>query len=57
VETLLGDATKAHLELGWQPKIQFRDLVREMAEEDLKTAEKDALIRKHGYNSPSQHEM
>lgn len=39
VETLLGDATKAHTKLGWTPKITFSELVREMVESDLKIAE------------------
>lgn len=56
VETLLGDATRARVELGWQPKVTFRELVKEMVEEDLKTAEKDALVRKHGYSVFNYHE-
>jgi GDPmannose 4,6-dehydratase len=56
VETLLGDASKARRELGWQPRTTFRELVREMAEEDLKIAERDALIKKHGYPVFSFHE-
>ncbi|OPY77355.1 MAG: GDP-mannose 4,6-dehydratase [Syntrophorhabdus sp. PtaU1.Bin153] len=49
VETLLGDPTKAHQKLGWKPKISFQELVAEMAREDLKTAERDELIRENGY--------
>ena len=56
VETLLGDASKARRELGWEAKVSFRDLVKEMVEEDLKTAEKDALVRKHGYSVFNFHE-
>lgn len=56
VETLLGDASKARLELGWQPKVTFRELVKEMVDEDLKIAEKDALVRKHGYSVFNYHE-
>jgi GDPmannose 4,6-dehydratase len=56
VETLLGDASKAHRELGWQPKITFQELVKEMVEEDLKIAERDALVRKHGYSVFNYHE-
>jgi GDPmannose 4,6-dehydratase len=30
VETLLGDATKAKVELGWEPKISFDQLIEDM---------------------------
>ena len=56
VETLLGDASKARRQLGWTPKISFRELVAEMVREDLKTAERDDLVRRHGYHSPERHE-
>ena len=56
VETLCGDASKARRELGWEPKVSFRDLVKEMVEEDLKIAERDALVRKHGYSVFNFHE-
>jgi GDPmannose 4,6-dehydratase len=32
---LLGDASKARQELGWEPKVGFEGLVRMMVEEDL----------------------
>lgn len=47
VETLLGDASKAQVKLGWKPKINFYELVAEMAHEDLKNAERDWLLKKH----------
>jgi len=40
VETLLGDASKAKQKLGWTPQTSFADLVAEMAEADLKEAER-----------------
>lgn len=36
VETLLGDAGKAKRQLGWEPKVSFRELVTEMVESDLR---------------------
>jgi GDPmannose 4,6-dehydratase len=51
VETLLGDARKARRKLGWRPKVSFRELVAEMICEDLKSAERDALVKKHGYSA------
>ena len=38
VETLLGDATKAHKQLGWKPTKNIKDLINEMIESDLKIA-------------------
>jgi GDPmannose 4,6-dehydratase len=49
VETLLGDASKAHRELGWQPKVPFEGLVADMMQHDLREAERDALIEREGY--------
>ena len=56
VQTLLGDASKAHRQLGWKPKIGFAELVAEMVREDLKAAERDELVRRHGYHAPDRHE-
>lgn len=51
VETLLGDPSKAKEKLGWQPKTTFSELVAEMMREDLKEAEKNALVKEHGYKA------
>jgi GDPmannose 4,6-dehydratase len=51
VETLLGDPTKAREKLGWVPKVSFNELVSEMVREDLKSAERDELVKKHGYKA------
>jgi GDPmannose 4,6-dehydratase len=51
VETLLGDPTKAREKLGWTPKTSFQELVSEMVREDLKSAERDELVKKHGYSA------
>jgi GDPmannose 4,6-dehydratase len=56
VETLLGDAAKARAKLGWQPRVRFKELVAEMAREDLKAAERDALVTRHGYAAPGARE-
>jgi GDP-D-mannose dehydratase len=56
VETLLGDPTKAKEKLGWTPKISFAELVAEMVREDLKAAERDELVKKHGYKTMDYHE-
>ena len=51
VETLLGDSTKAKEKLGWEPKITFNELVKEMMESDLKEAKRDYLCQKEGYST------
>ncbi|MFA6312385.1 MAG: GDP-mannose 4,6-dehydratase, partial [Sterolibacterium sp.] len=56
VETLLGDASKARTQLGWTPKISFDELVAEMVREDLKAAERDELVKRHGYAAYNFHE-
>jgi GDPmannose 4,6-dehydratase len=56
VDTLLGDATRAREKLGWKPKVSFRDLVAEMARQDLAVAERDALVQRHGYKLHRSHE-
>jgi GDPmannose 4,6-dehydratase len=56
VETLLGDPTKAKEKLGWQPQVPFTELVAEMMREDLKAAERDSLVQKHGYPAYNYHE-
>jgi len=56
VDTLLGDATKARTKLGWKPRVKFGELVAEMAREDLREAERESLMKKHGYRVFNQHE-
>lgn len=56
VETLLGDPTKAKEKLGWAPKTTFHELVAEMVREDLKSAERDELVKDHGYSAYDYHE-
>ncbi len=49
VETLLGDPSKAKKNLGWEPKINFETLVKEMTREDLEEAKKDELVQRAGF--------
>ena len=56
VETLLGDPTKAKEKLGWTPTTTFHELVAEMVREDLKSAERDELVKDHGYSAYDYHE-
>ena len=56
VETLLGDPTKAKQKLGWIPKITFQELVSEMVQADYKSAQRDELVKQHGYQAMDYHE-
>ncbi|MFC1843788.1 GDP-mannose 4,6-dehydratase [Thermodesulfobacteriota bacterium] len=56
VESLLGDPSKAKKVLGWEPKISFEELVKEMVLADLEVAQRDALVKKHGFKSFNYHE-
>lgn len=49
VDTLLGDASRAREKLGWMPEVGFDDLVAGMVREDLRIAERDELVRRHGH--------
>jgi GDPmannose 4,6-dehydratase len=50
VDTLLGNPAKAKSELGWQPRISFEDMVKEMISYDMKEANRDAFCQKQGFN-------
>ncbi len=56
VHSLLGDPSKARTELGWESQVTFEELVKEMVREDLKAAERDALIKAHGHEIFNYHE-
>lgn len=56
VETLLGDASKARKQLGWEAKISLQELVSEMVNADLEAAKRDSLVQEHGYNTYNYHE-
>jgi GDPmannose 4,6-dehydratase len=56
VETLLGDPSKAREKLGWSAEVSFPDLVKEMVEDDLALAKRDALVAKEGFKVYNRHE-
>jgi GDPmannose 4,6-dehydratase len=57
VETLLGDPSLAKSDLGWVPEITLADMVKEMVTNDLVVAQRDALLKKHGYQIVSGSEV
>jgi GDPmannose 4,6-dehydratase len=56
VETLLGDPSKAKAKLRWTPKITFNELVAEMVKSDYESAERDSLVKAHGFTAFDYHE-
>lgn len=50
VETLLGDPSKAKEKLGWVPEITVQQMCAEMVQEDLKAAQRLALLKQHGHD-------
>jgi len=56
VDSLLGDASKAHRQLGWKAEIGFEALVKEMVDVDQRLAERDALVASAGYSVHSPQE-
>ena len=48
VDILLGDASKAKRQLGWEPTVTFRQLARMMIDEDMKLARREAILKEHG---------
>lgn len=56
VDLLIGDATKARKILGWKPKYQLSELVKEMVASDLKLFSRDLYLLEGGYKVLNQHE-
>ena len=52
VETLLGDPSKAKVDLGWEPEITAQEMCKEMVEEDHKAARRLALLKEHDLELP-----
>lgn len=52
VQTLLGDAAKAHERLGWRPETGLRDMISEMVAADLQVARGQSLLARHGMAAP-----
>ncbi len=48
VDILLGDPGKAKKELGWQPKVTFKELAQMMTDADMKLAEEEKILKDHG---------
>lgn len=56
VDLLLGDATKARLKLGWEPKTSLSELCSMMVQADLDQAQRDLLCKENGFVVRAFHE-
>ena len=56
VETLLGDPTKAKEKLGWTPTTTLEELVADMVDNDRQEAQKEAYLRRKGFDVVGAHE-
>lgn len=56
VDLLLGNASKAQQQLGWQPQLGLADIVSDMVESDLRLMRQDELLRASGFDTPNYHE-
>ncbi len=56
VDLLIGDASKAKAELGWEPKTTVEELVKEMVQADLTIFRKDKYLLDGGHSILNFHE-
>ncbi|MCH8194050.1 MAG: GDP-mannose 4,6-dehydratase [Planctomycetes bacterium] len=47
VDLLLGDAGKAQRELGWEPKVSFKELAKMMTDADWQRARQEKMLQEH----------
>jgi GDPmannose 4,6-dehydratase len=45
VDLLIGDATKAKKDLGWEPKFDLDGLIKDMMRSDIKLMKKGVLLK------------
>ena len=57
VSTLLGDPSKAKIELGWKATTSLEDLVKEMIQEDNEIAKSELLMKEKGFKVNAPMEM
>ena len=51
VDSLLGEANKAKMFLGWEPKITAKEMCEEMTESDYAIAKQTYILKEHGMSS------
>lgn len=56
VDLLIGDPTKAKVQLGWEPKYDLQGLVKEMVECDIELFRRDQLLKEAGFEIKNEFE-
>jgi GDPmannose 4,6-dehydratase len=56
VDLLIGDSSKAKINLGWEPKLQLSKLVKMMVQHDSRLAEEDQYLIKGGFTVKDYYE-
>lgn len=56
VDLLIGDATKARKQLGWEPKYTLPEMVKEMVAADIEAFKKEKLLKDAGYAYTNKHD-
>lgn len=56
VDLLIGDATKARTQLGWQPKHALQDLVKDMVSSDITLMKREEHLLNSGYKTYNYYE-
>ena len=56
VDLLIGDPTKANQKLGWKPKYDLAEMVKEMVASDLSIFEKQQFLKDSGYDVKNEFE-
>ncbi|MGH7008176.1 MAG: GDP-mannose 4,6-dehydratase [Stellaceae bacterium] len=54
VDALQGDASKARKALGWQPKMDFKALIKLMVTHDLGLAQQEKTLQRAGFETPAR---
>jgi len=54
VDALCGDATKARTILGWNPRVDFKELIKMMVQHDLDLARQESALKNAGYITPTR---
>jgi GDPmannose 4,6-dehydratase len=56
VDLLIGDATKARTQLGWEPRYDLAGLITDMMEGDIKQVKKEVHLKGGGFYTPNYFE-